>query len=259
MLEVLASNRDGYPLISGHRGGAAYAPENTMASFENGWERGADLLELDVQLTKDGHVVVFHDHTLDRTTDGLGPLGEKTLAEVQTLDAGSWFGPEFAGEKVPTFEEVVDWAKGKIRLNVELKSGPFPYFQDELAEKVVAILRKYDVLHETLIISFDHPLVRQCKILAPELACAINFTARVVDPIGLARVSKADILNMHRGWISPDLVALAHGHGLGVQCFCDGVEEAIMLTKMGVDFMDSDHHDVVRAAVRAVPLEEIAR
>ncbi|NLJ85355.1 MAG: glycerophosphodiester phosphodiesterase family protein [Firmicutes bacterium] len=90
----------------------------------NGWERGADLLELDAQLTKDGHVVVLHDYTLDRTTNGSGPIGEKTLKEVRTLDAGSWFGPEFAGEKIPTFEEVVEWAKGKIRLNVELKSGP---------------------------------------------------------------------------------------------------------------------------------------
>lgn len=153
------------------------------------------MLELDAQLTKDGHVVVLHDYTLDRTTSGSGPIGEKTLKEVRTLDAGSWFGPEFAGEKIPTFEEVVEWAKGKIRLNVELKSGPYPYFQPELAEKVVAILKEYDIVGETLVISFDHPLVRQCKILAPELVCAINYTARVVDPVGLAKVSKADILN----------------------------------------------------------------
>lgn len=118
------------------------------------------MLELDAQLTKDGHVVVLHDYTLDRTTNGSGPIGEKTLKEVRTLDAGSWFGPEFAGEKIPTFEEVVEWAKGKIRLNVELKSGPYPYFQPELAEKVVAILKKYDIVGETLVISFDHPLVR---------------------------------------------------------------------------------------------------
>ncbi|MDB4897641.1 MAG: glycerophosphoryl diester phosphodiesterase, partial [Firmicutes bacterium] len=95
MLQVIAKNRDGFPFISGHRGAAGYAPENTMAAFRKGWELGADLLELDVQLTRDGHVVVVHDPTLERTTNGQGMVHEHTLAELKELDAGSWYGPTF--------------------------------------------------------------------------------------------------------------------------------------------------------------------
>jgi glycerophosphoryl diester phosphodiesterase len=119
MLEVLASKRGGYPTISGHRGAAGYAPENTMAAFSVGWQREADLLELNVQFTRDGHVVVIHDSSLERTTRGTGWVGDKTLEELRTLDAGSWYGPAFSGERIPTLDEVVAWAKGRIRLNIE--------------------------------------------------------------------------------------------------------------------------------------------
>ena len=215
MLQVLASKRDGYPLISAHRGGAAYAPENTMAAFVSGHSRGADLLELDVQLTRDGHLVVFHDEYLDRTTNGHGLLGAHTLAELRELDAGSWFSPEFAGERIPTFEEVVEWSTDVgIPLNVELKTGPYPFMDVNLAVKVVEILKKYDRIGDCLCISFDHILIAEVKRRAPGLACAINYTARLIDPIGTARLAGADILNAHRLLISPDLTAAAHQAGL---------------------------------------------
>lgn len=256
-MQVLASERDGYPMISGHRGAGGYAPENTMAAFQVGHQVGADLLEMDVQLTKDGHLVVIHDHVLDRTTNGTGFVGTKTLSELMSLDAGSWFDRRFSGERIPVLDDVVAWSKGKIGLNIELKSGPYPFFHPELPEKVIAVLRKHDVIAQTLIISFDHTLIRHVKTLEPGIACAIIFNARVVDPIGLAKVSRADVLNISRGFVSPDLVSLAHAHGLGVQCYCDDPEEAQVLTRLGVDFMDSDHPDRIRAAARAVPREEI--
>lgn len=258
MLQVLASKRDGYPFISAHRGGAAYAPENTMAAFRKGKALGADLLELDVQLTSDGHVVVFHDPYLDRTTNGRGLLGAHTLAELKELDAGSWFGPEYAGERIPTFEEVVEWATDEgMRLNVELKTGPYPFMDTALAAKVVEILEKYDRITDCLCISFDHILIAEVKRRAPGLACAVNFTARLVDPIGVARSAGADILNVHRLFVSPELVAAAHQAGLGVQCYCDDPAEAKYLARMGVDFIDSDRPDLIKAAVRSLSLEEI--
>ena len=175
MLEVLASKRDGYPLISGHRGGAAYAPENTMAAFKKGKALGADLLELDVQLTRDGHLVIFHDDTLDRTTNGKGLLRERTLAELKELDAGSWFSPEFAGERIPTFEEVVEWATDVgMRLNVELKSGPYPAFDSTLAVKVVEVLEKYGRIDDCLCISFDHIWIAEVKRRAPGLLARLT-------------------------------------------------------------------------------------
>src|SRR5687767_7844700 len=93
--------------IVGHRGAAGLAPENTLASFRRAWELGADIVELDVHLTTDGQVIALHDATLDRTTSGTGPVAVLTLAEVQSLDAGSQFAPEFAGERVPTLAEVL--------------------------------------------------------------------------------------------------------------------------------------------------------
>ncbi|MEW6227886.1 MAG: glycerophosphodiester phosphodiesterase family protein [Bacillota bacterium] len=244
-------------MISGHRGTAAYAPENTLAAFRSGWERGADLVEMDVQVTRDGHVVVFHDATLDRTTNGTGFVGEKTLSDLRVLDAGSWFGVGFAGERIPTFEEVVTWAKGRIGLNVELKSGPYPFFYPELPTKVVEILRAYDMVSQTLVISFDHTLIREIKSLEPNLACAINFNARLVDPLAVANVSRADVLNMSRSFVSPDLIGLAHAHSLGVQCFCDDPREAAYFARMGVDFIDTDHPDEIRAAVRGIAPEKL--
>ena len=91
-----------YPLVVAHRGGAGLAPENTLAAFRMALEVGADAIELDVRLTRDGRVAVIHDRTVDRTTGGRGPVGSYTLAELKALDAGSWFGPQYLGERVPT-------------------------------------------------------------------------------------------------------------------------------------------------------------
>src|SRR5262249_57618291 len=94
--------------VAAHRGAAGRAPENTRASFQLAWELGADMVELDVRLTADGHPVTLHDATLDRTTDGAGPVAARTLAEIRTLDAGTRFGTAFAGERVPTLREALE-------------------------------------------------------------------------------------------------------------------------------------------------------
>jgi glycerophosphoryl diester phosphodiesterase len=248
MLEVIAARRDGFPLVSGHRGAAAYAPENTMAAFAAGHAAGADLLELDVQLSADGEMVIIHDHVLDRTTDGHGPVAARTLAELRQLDAGSWFGPSFAGERIPTLDEVAAWAAGRIRLNIEIKSLPSTI--GDLPEQVAACCRRHGIAEQTLVISFDHVAIRRVKAAAPELAAAINFTARLADPLAAAAAASADILNMSAGFMTADLCALAHGAGLGTQCFMNDPEHAAALARMGLDFLDSDRPDVIRAAVR---------
>src|SRR3954467_15669012 len=102
----------GRPRVFGHRGAMGYAPENTFASFERAVEIGVDAIELDAHLTADGEVVVIHDHELSRTADGDGVVGGKTLAELKALDVGIRFGPEFAGQQIPTLGEVLAWARG---------------------------------------------------------------------------------------------------------------------------------------------------
>lgn len=108
--------------VIAHRGASAYAPENTLASFERAVEMGADWFELDCLLTKDGAVIVSHDNKVDRCTNGKGSIPEKTLAELKTLDAGSWYDPKFAGERLPTLTEALTLAKDRIGVYVEIKS-----------------------------------------------------------------------------------------------------------------------------------------
>jgi glycerophosphoryl diester phosphodiesterase len=121
MLQVLASQRDGYPLISAHRGASKSAPGNTMAAFEQAWQLGSPMIELDVQLSQDKHVVVIHDEQLQFTTNGHGPVHEHTLAALKALDAGAWFDPQYVGQQILTLDEVAAWSKGKIGLNIEIK------------------------------------------------------------------------------------------------------------------------------------------
>lgn len=116
-----AASRAGGPVIIAHRGNSAHAPENTLASFESAVQAGADWVELDVHLTADGEAIVIHDETVDRTTSGKGAVRDRTTAQLQALDAGSWFDPKFAGERLPTLDQVLARMKGRAPVLIELK------------------------------------------------------------------------------------------------------------------------------------------
>ncbi len=109
------------PFLWAHRGASSVAPENTMSAFAAAVACGADGLELDIHLSRDGIPVVIHDETLDRTTDGQGQVGDKTWPQLQMLDAGSWFSTDFAGESIPALENVLESFGGQVRLNLEIK------------------------------------------------------------------------------------------------------------------------------------------
>ena len=140
------------PLILCHRGAKNYAPENTLAAFKTALELGADGFELDTQLTSDGHVVVFHDKTVDRTTNGHGKLSKLSLAEVRELDAGSSFAEKFRGEKIPMLDEVFETIGKRAIINVELKNFSTPF--DNLAEKVCEVVRRHEMQKKVLFSSF---------------------------------------------------------------------------------------------------------
>ena len=136
--------------VAAHRGNSKYFPENTMVAFRSAVALEPDMLEIDLHMTKDGVIVMMHDHTVDRTTNGTGLIREKTLEEIRALDAGSWKGAEFAGEKVPTFEEFLVFMRDypDMLINVELKdypahSGDFAY---ESADKAIAMLQAENLL-----------------------------------------------------------------------------------------------------------------
>lgn len=171
------------PLNFGHRGANAAAPENTLAAFQKARELGADGIELDVMLCADGEPVVIHDFTVDRTTNGCGRVEALSLAQLKALDAGAWFGSEFAGERIPTLREVMEWAADDILLNIELKS--FKLRSEGLEAKVVALIREYHLQSCVMLSSFNPLALRRAKGLAPELHSGLLYAPEL--PIYLRR------------------------------------------------------------------------
>lgn len=235
--------------VFGHRGAMGYAPENTMASFRKAVELGVDAIELDVHLTRDSEVVVVHDANLERTTSGRGLVRDHTLAEVRTLDAGASFGPAFAGERVPTLDEVLAWARDRCVLDIEIKGDPLPY--PGIEARVAELIRAQGMEDRTIVISFDHPTVRRVKELAPELATGVLYGCRPVDAVALARAANADALLPHWSYCQPEDVARAHGAGLSVHAWATSEPTEIrVLLAMGVDSICSNHPDRVVAELR---------
>ena len=148
--------------VVGHRGASGHAPENTLASFERAIAIGADAIELDVHLSRDGRLVVIHDPNLARTTNGHGLVHEHSLAELQALDAGGWFDPAYAGERIPTFEQVLERIGRRVPLQVEIKGRT-----NGVCEATIAALRAHGLLETSMITSLHLDLLPLVRALAP--------------------------------------------------------------------------------------------
>ena len=227
-------------LVMGHRGARGLAPENTIASFETARKIGVDFVELDVHMSKDDHIVVMHDATVDRTTDGHGYIKDKSLSEIKTLDAGSWFDPHYTGEGVPTLTEVLEWSKGEMPLAIELKGG----FEQGMVHKVIDLLWRYDMANEVILISFDHRSLQHVKALSPEIRTGLLYAARLVDSVAVARSSGADALHPSWKYVDRELAREAHTAGLALSTWTVN-EPADMrnLIEMGVDSIGTDYPD----------------
>lgn len=217
-----------------------------MASFAKGLELGADLIELDIHMSRDGHLVVMHDGDVSRTTDGQGHLKDMTLAEIKKLDAGIRFGERFCGERVPALEEVLSWAKGRTPLVIEIKGDPLPAPGIEV--KLVELVRAYGMVGDVMAISFHHPVVRRVKELEPAMATGILYSARLADTVGAARAALADSVRPHRSYLTAADIAAAHGAGLAVSAWVvNDIETLEHLMAMGIDSVGSDYPDRLRA------------
>jgi glycerophosphoryl diester phosphodiesterase len=233
--------------VIGHRGATGYAPENTLAAFRMGAALGADWVETDVKPTADGALVLLHDHTVDRTTDGSGPVAGLTLAQVRALDAGSWFAPEYAGEQVPTLEDLLAWAVGRVGVCLDLGGGlPAPAL-----ERLGALVAASGWAHATLVLAGDmDPLVR-LKRLCPQVSAGILYRA---DPEGVlqrALRQGIDFLHPNRHLLSPVIIDAAHAAGLPVAASVDSdaawIRERIA---WGLDIVNCDHPDLPRKALK---------
>ncbi len=224
-------------MVIAHRGNSSVAPENTMAAFHKALEVGADAIEMDVRLTRDGSVVVMHDRRLDRTTTGNGPVGTYTLKELKSLDAGAWFGTKFQAERVPTLEEVFETLPGDFPLYVELKArghGAWP-----LVKKTVDITRKHQRWDSTMVASFNPLAVAFLRALEPRIIRGYIWSQ--THPLPLRARWLIPLAQPH--WMAPDrrtltseLLSRCHAMGRPVAAWdIDGHADMKQLKDMGLE------------------------
>jgi len=245
------------PLIIAHRGDSANRPENTAVSFKSALELGADLLELDVQLTRDGQVVVIHDGSVDRTTDGRGRVADLTLAEIRKLSAGypERFGDRYASEKVPTLAEVLNLARGRSRLMIEIKKESVAESDDEegIEAKTVAAVGEARMEGDVLLISFDRRALRRVRKLAPEIRRGhLFYKASPDEVVEGAREVETDLVMPEKGMLSDELTTAARAAGLKVATWVvDDVEELKELARFDLFGVGSNRPGALLDAIWA--------
>ena len=189
-------------MIMGHRGAAALEPENTLLSIARAMEIGVDAVEIDVRLSKDKEIVVIHDSTVDRTTNGTGPVSSYALKEIKNLDAGK-------GEKIPTLDEVVDFIGNKVKLVIELK-------EEGTERKVVELIKRKKNLDDNVyVISFWHRLVKMVKEMDSRIKTGVLLVGCPVDAC-IATQASSDALVMKYTFVNRKFVEIAHKEGLKV-------------------------------------------
>ncbi|MGH7858208.1 MAG: glycerophosphodiester phosphodiesterase [Candidatus Binatia bacterium] len=228
-------------LCIAHRGASGHCPENTRAAFLRAIELGAHMVEVDCQLTRDGVPVILHDETLDRTTSGSGPLCDRTLREVEALDAGSWFSPAFAEERVPTLAATVEILRGHAALNLELKGDDDP---GRLELECLGLLSSYRFLDQTVFSSFSPERMRAVREQSARARIGVLMDAGAPWSEGLRLASElgAEALHPERSLVRRDRVAEAHERGLEVRVWPVNRPSAIAaLLAAGVDGIFTDY------------------
>ena len=215
MHELLASE-SGRVHVCGHRGQSIDRPENTMSAFRRAVELGCTSLEIDVVMSRDGDVVVLHDLTVDRTTDGRGFAEDMTVAELKKLDAGAKFRSDFAGERIPLLSEVLEFAREeRVGLHCEIKD---PGNEDPLIARLAELLEQTGTIDWFIAISFDHQQLAKAKAAIPGLRTEGITHARHVDPAGLVVRSDLDAISVEAGRFRAEDGRAIHEVGVSIRC-----------------------------------------
>ena len=234
-------------VVTAHRGFSGQAPENTLAAFRAAIAAGSDGIELDVHLTRDNEVVVIHDDTLERTTTGKGNVAEKTFAELRRLDAGAWFNPRFAGERIPTLTEVLEIARGRVRVNIELKKGKsFPYTMEELADRTFAVVEKARMTDQVLFSSFDPASINRIRAKNPHLPIALIVDRPWENPEDPGAGTRYPTLNCWTTVLNEENVRRAHTGGIQVHAWTVNTPADMeKVISLGVDGIITNHPDLL--------------
>ena len=245
-----------YPRVCAHRGFNSVAPENSMPAFGAAVALGADEIEFDLWMTKDGVLVSCHDQTLDRTSDGTGIIGEKTLSELLKLDFGAKHGQSFNGLKIVTFEDILKKFACQTIMNIHVKTCKDGR-ERERAEKIVKLIKKYDCDRHVYIMASDFDLHTIFNELAPEIPrCMGAFGeekdhADIVDKAIEYKCQKVQFYKPYFKYFSPDMIKKAHENGIRCNLFeSDDVDEAIKYLEMGMDTILTNEYLKISNAVK---------
>jgi glycerophosphoryl diester phosphodiesterase len=230
--------------VMAHRGASTEAPENTMAAFQKAIDDMADYIELDVQLTNNGEVIVMHDSNAYRTTGVDANIVNMTYKEVKTLDAGSWFSDEYVGENVPSLKEVLELTQGKIKLNIELKPTDNGI---ALAKNTVRLIEKYNMVNDCVITSFSESALKAVKTYNQEIKVGYILSAAYGDFYDMKNV---DFFSVNAAFLSKRTIDAIHNSGKRVYAWTVNNKESIKnLTNKGVDGIITDNPVLARETI----------
>ncbi len=237
-----------------HRGASHDAPENTLAAFRLAAQQGADGIELDVTLSADGEVVVIHNDTVDATTDGSGAVSALPLAALKELDAGAWFGPDFAGERIPTLVEVFEALGGRVLINVELKG--LSYKADGLEAKVAALIDRHNLAQRVIISAFNPLRLRRMRRVAPGLP--LGFLHEDQSPGWLRALATGLLIGVNpeadhpcESLVTPAYLARMRRRAQRVNVWVvNDAARMRALRDMGADLIMTDRPDVLRGVLQ---------
>jgi len=233
-------------LLIAHRGASGHAPENTLAAFRKAVSLGVGFIETDLQLTRDARFVAIHDDTVDRTTNGHGAVHDLTLEAIRKLDAGSWFGSEYAGERIPTLEEILEFSKkNDVVFYLELKPGGSWGGEHAL----IGALRESAEIARTVVISFDGAILEAVRKIEPTLMTGLLYDGQLADPLDKALEIGARQLAVRGDLVTPAMLMQARSRDLQVVCWTVNHGAHIrLLMDAGVDGIMSDYPDRLVAA-----------
>ena len=234
--------------IFAHRGASGYAPENTLTAIKKAIEMKADGVEIDIQLTKDGKIVVIHDWKVDRTTTGRGFVYELDFGYIRSLDAGQWYTKDFIGEVVPTLEEVLDILPKDMILNIEIKDTARKH--SNIEEKMLEVLKKYPEKFDNVIVSsFHHDKIKKLQKLEPKLKLALLTDSEFIE---IEKYLSTNVLNSYSyhpeiNLISKKDIEILHKNGIKVFVWTVNKEEDLdYLVKLGVDGVITNYPDIMK-------------
>ena len=240
------------PLICGHRGSAATAPENTLASIAQALDAGVDAVEFDVHLSADSVCVLIHDDTVDRTSDGSGPVSALTFAQLRALDAGSWKGRCFAGERIPSLEEALSLIAGRALALIEVKAD-FDLRPDAIVA-VTRSVRRAGATDHAVILAFDHRHLGRARADAPELERVALCVEPPPDVAALLGETGAVALAPQWRHVDAALCARVHDAGAAVVAWTvDAAGDARTLVRDGLDVLITNRPAAMRSALRSRP------